>query len=93
MSKTQPLPDARGRFGPYGGRYVPELLMSPLDELTRAYDAARKDKAFVVQRRGGGHGPTVIPNPEDWSTPRSHYANTCMLAPLPAPPRGLFEAP
>ncbi|MEE2778609.1 MAG: tryptophan synthase subunit beta [Acidobacteriota bacterium] len=46
MSKTQPLPDARGRFGPYGGRYVPELLMSPLDELTRAYDAARKDKAF-----------------------------------------------
>lgn len=30
------------------------------------------------------HGPTVIPNPEDWSTPRHWYANTNMLAQLPA---------
>jgi len=43
-----------------------------------------KDKAFVVQRRGGGHGPTVVPNPEDWSTPRAMYFNTNMFAPLPA---------
>ena len=43
-----------------------------------------KDKLFVVQRRGGGHGPSVIPNPEDWSAPRYCYANTNMLAPLPA---------
>ena len=45
---------------------------------------ARKDKTFVLQRRGGGHGPTVIPNPEDWSTPRYWYNNSNMLAPLPA---------
>mgnify|MGYP001012194071 CR=1 FL=1 len=42
-----------------------------------------KDKAFVVQRRGGGHGPSVVPNPEDWNTPRWNYINTNMLAQLP----------
>jgi len=40
------LPDARGHFGPYGGMYVPETLMTPLFELTEAYRAARKDPAF-----------------------------------------------
>src|SRR5881296_4687535 len=35
-----------GRFGPYGGRYVPETLMVPLFELERAYEAARADAAF-----------------------------------------------
>ena len=44
-----------------------------------------KDKIFVVQRRGGGHGTTVIPNPEDWSTPRFMYFNTNMFGSLPAP--------
>lgn len=39
-------PDARGHFGPYGGMYVPETLMSPLDELTRRYEEARRDPAF-----------------------------------------------
>ncbi len=43
---TQSWPDARGRFGPYGGRYVPETLMAPLEELERAYAAARTDAAF-----------------------------------------------
>jgi tryptophan synthase beta chain len=39
-------PDARGRFGPYGGRYVPETLMAPLEELERAYAEARADAKF-----------------------------------------------
>src|SRR6266852_3971375 len=43
---TQTWPDARGRFGPYGGRYVPETLVAPLEELERAYDDARKDPKF-----------------------------------------------
>ena len=43
-----------------------------------------KDKTFVVERRGGGHGPTVVPNPEDWTTPRWMYFITNMFAPLPA---------
>jgi tryptophan synthase beta chain len=40
------MPDAAGRFGPYGGRFVPETLMEPLRELEAAYAAAREDPAF-----------------------------------------------
>ncbi len=43
---VQTWPDARGRFGPYGGRYVPETLVAPLEELERAYEVARKDPKF-----------------------------------------------
>ena len=39
-------PDARGRFGEFGGRYVPEILMPALMELEEAYAAARSDEAF-----------------------------------------------
>jgi tryptophan synthase beta chain len=38
--------EAPGRFGPYGGRYVPETLMVPLYELERAYEQAKSDPAF-----------------------------------------------
>jgi tryptophan synthase beta chain len=40
------MPDALGRFGPYGGRYVPETLVAPLEELERAYNEARQDSKF-----------------------------------------------
>ncbi|MFC7338995.1 tryptophan synthase subunit beta [Haloferula chungangensis] len=40
------MPDATGHFGKFGGMFVPETLMSPLEELTQAYDEARKDPAF-----------------------------------------------
>src|SRR3989449_4680290 len=40
------LPDAQGHFGPYGGRYVPETLMHPLQELEDEYARAQKDPAF-----------------------------------------------
>ena len=43
---TVSVPDALGHFGPYGGRYVPEVLMSPLEELEQAYLAARQDPEF-----------------------------------------------
>lgn len=39
-------PDSRGHWGPYGGQFVPETLMSPLEELTSAYEAARRDEEF-----------------------------------------------
>jgi len=39
-------PDATGHFGPYGGVFVPETLMTALEELTQAYEAARKDAEF-----------------------------------------------
>lgn len=39
-------PDQRGRFGTFGGKFVPESLMVPLAELERAYDDARQDQVF-----------------------------------------------
>jgi tryptophan synthase beta chain len=46
-----PQPDARGHFGPYGGRYVPEVLMAPLEELEEAYLQAREDPHFQTELR------------------------------------------
>jgi tryptophan synthase beta chain len=46
---STPLPDAGGHFGPYGGRYVPEVLMAPLEELEQAYHEARRDPAFQTE--------------------------------------------
>jgi tryptophan synthase beta chain len=43
------LPDEKGKFGPYGGRFVPETLMPAVEELTAAYAAARQDPAFQAQ--------------------------------------------
>jgi tryptophan synthase beta chain len=40
------LPDARGRFGPFGGRYVPETLMYPLQQLEEEYFRAQEDPEF-----------------------------------------------
>jgi tryptophan synthase beta chain len=42
----QALPDAQGRFGPFGGRYVPEILVAPLEQLEATYTQARNDPAF-----------------------------------------------
>ena len=39
-------PDARGYFGAYGGRFVPETLVAPIEELEAGYLAARADAAF-----------------------------------------------
>ena len=50
MTHTQP--DATGHFGPYGGRFVPEVLMAPLEELEKAYLDARLDAAFQCELRG-----------------------------------------
>ncbi len=51
MNKTleQTLPDERGYFGAYGGRFVPETLIPALDELLAAYESARTDSAFQNQ--------------------------------------------
>src|SRR5262250_1415118 len=47
MSSPLTIPaSVPGRFGPYGGRYVPETLMVPLYELERAYEQAKTDSAF-----------------------------------------------
>jgi tryptophan synthase beta chain len=46
LTAQSPEPAVSGRFGPYGGRYVPETLVAALDELTALYDAARSDPSF-----------------------------------------------
>jgi len=46
---SQQLPDARGHFGPYGGRFVPETLMHPLQQLEAEYYRAQQDAEFQRQ--------------------------------------------
>ena len=43
------LPDAGGHFGPYGGRFVAETLIEPLEALSRAYDSAKRSPAFWAE--------------------------------------------
>lgn len=47
--KIKKLPDRRGYFGQYGGKYAPETLMSALLELESEYEAAKKDSAFQAE--------------------------------------------
>lgn len=49
LPKFSELPDQAGHFGQFGGRFVPETLMAPLEELTRAYLAAKADPAFQAE--------------------------------------------
>ncbi|MCA9955844.1 MAG: tryptophan synthase subunit beta, partial [Anaerolineales bacterium] len=49
MIQTAPVPDEHGKFGPYGGQFVPETLMPALDELIRVYDEALQDEAFMAE--------------------------------------------
>jgi len=69
---SQALPDASGHFGPYGGRFVPETLMSALAELEEAYRGAQQDPSFQVElgrllRHYAGR-PTPIYHAETLST-------------------------
>ncbi len=58
------VPSAAGHFGPFGGRFAPEALMSPLDELTRTYQAAQADPGFQAELdallRGYAGRPTLL---------------------------------
>lgn len=47
-----PLPDKKGHYGPYGGKYVPETLMAALDQLEAAYRVAKKDPSFKKELDG-----------------------------------------
>jgi len=49
VTMTTHLPDDRGRFGTYGGRYVPEVLIPALDELAEAWSALRVDPDFLAE--------------------------------------------
>jgi len=51
-SSLQSGPDATGHFGEFGGMFVPETLMTPLQELAREYEAAKADPAFRTELDG-----------------------------------------
>jgi tryptophan synthase beta chain len=52
VSEAVSVPDARGRFGRYGGRYVPEVLIPALEELAEAWDELRGDPGFREELDG-----------------------------------------
>ncbi len=51
-NNTVTQPDAQGHWGKYGGRFVPETLMAPLEELTESYNVARDDTEFQTEFAG-----------------------------------------
>ena len=61
MSST--MPDDRGRFGEFGGRFVPETVMGALDELTAGYEAARLDPGFAADIEKLGRDYVGRPSP------------------------------
>lgn len=72
-------PDARGHFGPYGGRLVPEALMTVIEEVTAAYEKARGDQTFLdeldrLQRHYSGR-----PSPLFEATRLSEHAGGARL--------------
>ena len=52
MTSEQPLPNGQGRFGDYGGRFVPETLMAAVEELRVGYEEARDDADFQAELAG-----------------------------------------
>ena len=77
------MPDAAKLHGLPPRRYWKTNIQS-FREMARPETLRGLDKVFVVERRGGGHGPSVVPNADDWSTPRAMYFLTNMFASLPA---------
>ncbi|REK13088.1 MAG: tryptophan synthase subunit beta [Planctomycetota bacterium] len=63
MSVSSHVPDAAGRFGNFGGRYVPETLMRALDELAAEYEKAKRDKAFQAELEDLLHNYVGRPSP------------------------------
>ena len=67
MPATTHVPDAAGRFGPFGGRYVPETLTRALEELTAQYERAAGDPAFQAEL---GRAVSALRRPAVAAVPR-----------------------
>jgi tryptophan synthase beta chain len=72
-SAQQTMPDAHGRFGPYGGRYVPETLVAPLEELERSYAEARNDPKFQSELDSLLHNFAGRPTPLQFASRLSEH--------------------
>ena len=55
--------DSVGRYGPFGGQYVPETLMQALDELSKEYESAKLDDEFKAQIDSLGKNYVGRPTP------------------------------
>ncbi len=63
QAQLNAVPDPGGHFGPYGGRYVPEVLMAPLEQLELCYEEAQADAAFHAELDGLLHHYAGRPTP------------------------------
>ncbi|HEX2269172.1 MAG TPA: tryptophan synthase subunit beta [Pyrinomonadaceae bacterium] len=63
MTSPTTQPDSLGHWGKYGGRFVPETLMAPLEELTAAYLASRDDESFQSELQDLLHNYAGRPTP------------------------------
>ena len=73
ISAPQTMPDAHGRFGPYGGRYVPETLVAPLEELERSYAEAQRDPKFQLELDSLLHNFAGRPTPLQFAARLSEH--------------------
>ena len=62
MQTHEALPDERGRFGQFGGRFVPETLMNAIEELEREYAKAMADEQFLAELESLVTERTSAPN-------------------------------
>ena len=81
------------RFGPYGGRFVPETLIPALDELTAAYEEARDDAAFqaelarLLAEYAGRPTPLYHARPPERALRRHRSCSSARTSATPAPTR------
>src|ERR1051325_9602887 len=73
MPSSITQPDALGHWGQYGGRFVPETLMAPLEELTAAYLASRDDESFQSELHALQHNYAGRPTPLFHATRLTDY--------------------
>ena len=74
MASPFSQPDALGHWGKYGGRFVPETLMAPLEELTRAYLAAKDDQSFQSELSELLHNYAGRPTPLFYASRLTQHA-------------------
>jgi tryptophan synthase beta chain len=79
MSYTANVMRERGRYGPYGGRYVPETLMAPLEELERVYAEACADDQFKLELDMLLHNFAGRPTPLQFASRLTEHFGTARI--------------
>jgi tryptophan synthase beta chain len=79
MSHTADVVNERGRYGPYGGRYVPETLMAPLEELERVYAEACADDRFKLELDMLLHNFAGRPTPLQFASRLTEHFGTARI--------------